>query len=193
LTLKPKTGNTRLINELEFMKKIGIFYWPLKGNVEKTAQKIAEIMKDYSCELISLNDASTEDFDRFDFLIFGNSTVGAPHWEHATTDNKWYVMFHQMEDTNLDLHGKKVAFFTLGDQVNYPHNFVDSLELVHCHFKAHNITHIGEWPNEGYEFYESKALNGDKFLGLVLDLDNQPETLQPYAIRWCDMLREEFI
>ena len=174
------------------MKKIGIFYWPLKGNVEKTAQTLSEKLSDYACELISLSDAKDGDFDRFDFLIFGNSTVGAPHWEHATTDNKWYVMFHQLEEAKIDFQGKKTAFFSLGDQVNYPHNFVDSLDLVFNHITKHNITHVGTWPNKGYEFYESKALHNGQFLGLVLDLDNQPETLEPYTDRWVEELKKEF-
>lgn len=175
------------------MKKIGIFYWPLKGNVERTAEKLASKLENYHTELISLDNAKIEDLNQFDFVILGNSTVGAPNWEDATADNKWYIMFHQLEQNNIDLQGKKVAFFSLGDQVNYPHNFVDSLELVYNYFTAHNVTPIGEWPNEGYEFYESKALKGNHFPGLVLDLDNHPETLEPYTTKWVEILNKKFI
>lgn len=174
------------------MKKIGIFYWPLKGNVEKTALTLSKKLTKHEVELNTLDKANIEDFDKYDFLIFGNSTVGAPNWEDATTDNKWYLMFHQLEHANYDFKGKKTAFFSLGDQINYPKNFVDSLEFVFSNFNNHFITHVGEWPNEGYEFTESKALHDDYFPGLVLDLDNQPETLEAYTDKWADQLNEEF-
>ncbi|MBN2745394.1 MAG: flavodoxin domain-containing protein [Bacteroidales bacterium] len=175
------------------MKKIGIYYWPLKGNVEKTAKTLASKLTEYDVTLITLEEATIESFDNFDFLIFGNSTVGAPHWEHATTDNKWFLMFHQLEEKNIDFNGKKTAFFSLGDQVNYPHNFVDSLELVHSYLEKLHIQTVGNWPNKGYEFYESKALRGDNFIGLVLDLDNQPDSLDSYTSQWVEILRQEFV
>ena len=176
------------------MKKIGIFYWPLKGNVERTAKTLTEkLSAHYDVEMKSLDTVNSDDLMNYDFLIFGNSTVGAAHWEDATDDNKWYVMFHDLEDKKVDFGGKKVAFFSLGDQVNYPHNFVDSLDIVHSHFAAHNITTVGQWPNEGYEFYESKALKDNMFPGLVLDLDNHEETLEPYTDKWVETLKKEFV
>ncbi len=39
--------------------------------------------------------------------------------------------------------------------------------------RARGATMIGSWPNEGYEFSASSALEGDRFVGLVLDRDNQ--------------------
>lgn len=175
------------------MKKIGIFYWPLKGNVEKTAKAIATKLNDFDVEMKSLDIATIEDLDKQDILIFGNSTVGASHWEDSTDDNKWYLMFHQLEKVSKNFNGKKTAFFSLGDHVNYPHNFVDSLALVYEHVSAHNITHIGRWPNKGYEFYESKALQDNYFPGLVLDLDNHPENLEPFVNEWIEQLRKELI
>jgi len=175
------------------MKKIGIFYWPLKGNVERTAEVIAKKFEGYSVEIFSLDKVVAEDLFKFDYLIFGNSTVGASHWEDATDDNNWYLMFHDVEQKNMDFKNKKIALYSLGDQVNYPHNFVDSLQLVYSHFKGMNASIVGRWPNKGYEFKESQALDGDEFVGLVLDLDNQEETLEPYTTRWVEMLKKEFV
>jgi len=175
------------------MKKIGIFYWPLKGSVEQAAKVIANKFDGYSVEVKSLDKTVVEDLFNYDYLIFGNSTVGASHWEDATEDNKWYLMFHDLEQKNVDLKGKKTAFFSLGDQVNYPNNFVDSLELVHTHIEELNTNIVGSWPNEGYEFNESKALVGNEFLGLVLDVENQADTLEPYTTKWVEMLKKEFV
>jgi len=175
------------------MKKIGIFYWPLKGNVEKVARAIAEKLDSYNVDIKSLGDISYKELFDYDFLIFGNSTVGASHWEDATKDNKWYVMLHELEKNHADFNWKKIAIFGLGDQVNYPNNFADSLEVTHSHFVKHKAKIVGNWPNIGYEFKESKSLVGNNFLGLVLDLDNQPETLEDYTSRWVEILKKEFI
>lgn len=175
------------------MKKIGIFYWPLKGNVERTAKVLADKFDGYTVDINSLDTIVSDDLNQYDYLIFGNSTVGASHWEDATEDNKWYIMFHDLEKHNVDFGGKKVALFSLGDQVNYPHNFVDSLELIYSHIKNHNTNVVGFWPNEFYDFYESKALKDGEFPGLVLDLDNQEGTLEPYTTKWVEMLKKEFV
>ncbi len=170
------------------MKKIGLFFWPTKGNVEKAAQAIKAKFNDSDIDVIDLSKIEAKHLFHYDNLILGSSTVGADHWEDATEDNKWYQLFHEMEDDNIDLTGKNIALFGLGDQVKYPHNFVDGMERVYSHIKNHNITLIGEWPNKGYDFYESLALHDNKFRGLALDLDNEEETLNEKVDQWIEMI-----
>ena len=174
------------------MRKIGLFYWPLKGNVETVAKAIEARFDQVEIDLIDLSKAEAKHLFYYDNLIFGSSTVGADHWKDATQDNKWYQLFHQMEEDKVDLMGKNVALFGLGDQIKYPNNFVDGMERVYTHVIKHNVTIIGECSSEGYEFSDSMALHGDKFRGLALDLDNEEEKEMNKKIdQWIKSLKNE--
>ena len=43
---------------------------------------------------------------------------------------------------------------------------------------------VGRWPTDGYDFDASLALDGDEFLGLGLDNDNQEEDTEERLIIW---------
>ena len=53
---------------------------------------------------------------------------------------------------------------------------------------------VGLWPNQGYEFEDSKALTEDKqfFVGLPLDDENQLELTDEFIARWCTQVITEF-
>jgi flavodoxin I len=174
------------------MRKIGLFYWPLKGNVEKVAKAIESRFPDTEIDIMDLSKVEPKYLFYYKNLILGCSTVGADHWVDATADNKWYQLFHEMEKDHVDLMEKNVAIFGLGDHVKYPHNFVDGIERIYSRIAKHNINLIGEVENEGYEFYESMALHGNKFRGLPLDLDNNPETMDEKIDQWLKQLEPLF-
>lgn len=173
------------------MKKIGLLFWPTKGNVEKVAQAIKTRFADEEIDVIDLSKVKASHLFHYNNLILGSSTVGADHWEDATADNKWYQLFHEMEQDNVDLMGKNVALYGLGDQVKYPHNFVDGMERVHGYMKNYNVNFIGEWPNKGYEFYESMALHNGNFRGLALDLDNEEESMNEKIDQWLELIKPQ--
>merc|ERR1712199_42735 len=76
--------------------------------------------------------------------------------------------------TNLDLKGKKVAIFGMGDQAGYSDNYCDAMdELAEC-FSKQGAEIVGAWPTEGYEHEDSKSVRGDNFVGCPFDEDNQP-------------------
>jgi flavodoxin I len=176
------------------MKKIGLFYWPKGGNVEKAATAIKARFNDNEIDMIDLSQLSADILDKYDNLIFGSSTVGADHWEDATDDNKWYVMFHDLEEKNVDFGKKKTALFGLGDHINYPHNFVDGMERVYDFIKKHNVDFVGKWKNDGsFEFQESAALHDGYFRGLPLDLDHQDDLLDTRVDAWTAELKKEFV
>ncbi len=175
------------------MKKVGLFYWPKGGNVEKAAQAIKARFNESEIDMIDLSQLCAEKLEQYDNLIFGSSTVGADHWEDATTDNKWYVMFHDLEEKGIDFGKKKTALFGLGDQINYPHHFVDGMERVYGFIKKHNVEFVGQWANDSsYEFSESEALHDGYFRGLPLDLDHQENLLDERVDKWVEMIKKEF-
>lgn len=176
------------------MKKAGIIYWPLGGNTETVSEKIQEKLQGFServkCESIHINQLNEDKLNSFDFLIVGGPTVGADNWQNTDANNEWlnfYDLIHSM-----DLTGKKVALFGLGDQVLYPDNFVDSMAILREEFLKQGATIVGAWPTEGYDFSDSKAVDGDYFFGLAIDEDQQAELTEKRILGWIDILLEEF-
>ncbi|MGB0449909.1 MAG: flavodoxin, partial [Porticoccaceae bacterium] len=60
--------------------------------------------------------------------------------------------------------------------------------------KNQGASMVGAWPNQGYDFDESKALTTDKqqFVGLPLDDENQFELTDQYIAQWCAQIIAEF-
>ena len=92
----------------------------------------------------------------------------------------------------LDLKGKKVAVFGLGDQIRYPENFADGIGLLAEVFEGDGATLVGFTSSEGYTFERSRALRGDRWCGLVVDLDNQSEQAEKRIREWCEQVKNEF-
>ena len=79
--------------------------------------------------------------------------------------------------TGLDLKGKKVAIFGLGDQGGYGDNFCDAMDELKTCFANQGAEIVGAWPTEGYDHMESKSVEGDKFVGAP-----QPSLRGPQAL-----------
>jgi flavodoxin I len=76
----------------------------------------------------------------------------------------------------------------LGDQVGYAENFVDAFGIIYDAFLDCGAKIIGMTPNEGYDFEKSKALLDDKFVGLVLDEDNQKSLSEMRLQDWLEQI-----
>ena len=92
----------------------------------------------------------------------------------------------------MELKGKKVAIFGLGDQIRYPENFADGIGLLAEVFEGDGATLVGFTSSEGYTFERSRALRGNQWCGLVIDLDNQSEQAKKKIKEWCEQVKKEF-
>lgn len=177
------------------MASIGIFFGSDTGKTRKIAKQIQELLgSELVAKPVNINKASVDDLLAYDCLILGTPTLGdgqLPGLECDCQAESWAEFVPQLE--SADFSGKKVAVFGLGDQVSYSDEFVDALgELYDC-FADAGATMVGDqWPNEGYEFTSSNALDGDHFVGLVLDLDNQPDLTDARLSQWLNTLKLEF-
>jgi len=117
------------------------------------------------------------------FIIFGIST-----WDFGELQEDWES--HWEEVHGLDLSGKTIALFGLGDQLGYGEWFQDALGMLHDAILPSGCKIVGYWPNEGYEFTASKALTEDKtqFVGLSLDDENQYDKTDARIEAWCEQL-----
>ena len=90
------------------------------------------------------------------------------------------------------MKGKKVAVFGLGDQVNYPENFVDGIGILADFMVSSGATLVGKTSTEGYLFEQSRALRDGQFLGLAIDIENQSGQTHQRIKDWVEQLRKEF-
>jgi hypothetical protein len=91
----------------------------------------------------------------------------------------------------LDIQGKKVAVFGLGDQVSYSENYADAAGELHDVFENLGCQMYGYTSMEGYENEDSKSIRGDKFCGLLCDMVNQEELTPERVENWVAQLRAE--
>jgi flavodoxin len=89
------------------------------------------------------------------------------------------------------LEGAKVALYGVGDQVGYPDAFVDGMKALHDLAVAAGATIIGKWPDKSYAYTSSAAVDGDYFLGLPLDVENQDQLTEQRLATWVSQLQEE--
>lgn len=170
------------------MKKTVLIYWPKRGNVESTAAKIAAHFDKDAIDVFTISELDVNKLSEYDFLIFGGSTIGADNWEDVHT-SKWYSFFEALKA--IKLNGKAAAIYGLGDQVLYPDHFVDGISIVRDELVAAGAKIIGKWPVEGYEHTDSKSVEGEYFMGLALDDDQQPELSNERIEKWVGILKEE--
>lgn len=145
-------------------------------------------MRDYpvDVELFDIAEFYLEDMADFDYLI-----VGIPTWNIGQLQRDWDEVIEEFDQ--LDLTGKRAAIFGLGDQAGYPDTFVDAMIFIAERLEAQGATLAGAWPTEGYTFTQSWALREGRFIGLVLDEDNQPELTPDRVEAWVEQLASEWM
>ena len=74
----------------------------------------------------------------------------------------------------------------------YPHHFVDGLGVFNEEFAKRDAFVVGKWPVEGYNFYDSDGVENDRFFGLALDEDQQPELTHERIEKWLGQIKKEF-
>jgi flavodoxin I len=116
--------------------------------------------------------------------------MGMPTWYDGELQADWEDFIPEMEQVNFE--GKKVAFFGLGDQYGYAAYFCDALGVFADIVEKNKGQLVGFWPTKGYEFDHSKALRGDMFVGLCLDVDNQDELTNERLDQWLAQIIKEF-
>ncbi|CAB9503123.1 Flavodoxin 2 [Seminavis robusta] len=178
----PKATSTALFGG------VGIWYSSSTGNTETVADYIASAAGglDYN----DIGDATTEEIEGADALIVGAPTwhTGADEQRSGTSWDEW--LYDTLPSLNMD--GKKVAVFGVGDQQSYTDNFCDAAGELYDLLSAKGCKIYGLTSTEGYDHQASKAIvEGDKFCGLMCDEDNQYDLSEGRAQSWIAQLKDE--
>lgn len=167
------------------MKKTGLFYGASTAKSAAVAEKIRQAFGKDELDIVPIEEAAANDFKTYDHMIVGTAT-----WFDGELPTYWDEVVPEL--SHLDLNGKKVGIFGLGDQTNYPDNFVDGIGLLADVFTGSGAKLVGLTSPDGYYFSQSKALRDGQLLGLAIDMDNQPELTDERIRRWVDQLKKEF-
>lgn len=167
------------------MRKTGLFY---SYSTIKTAQIAKKILKEFTedeIDSINLDEAWDKEFNNYDNFILGTST-----WFDGELPDHWDEMIPEINTINFD--GKKVAIYGLGNQKDYPDNFVDGIGLLATVFENKGADIVGYTSTEEYEFVSSKAQRGNQFCGLAIDVENQNKKTNDRVKAWVEQLKKEF-
>ncbi|MCK5839177.1 MAG: flavodoxin [Bacteroidales bacterium] len=172
------------------MKKTALIYWPTRGSVELNANRIHKALGEANVDLMRLKNIDPVILQGYDFIVLGCSTVGADAWQDAWSGNLWSKFFSEIKEKKVDLSGKKIAIFGLGDQILYPDHFVDEMTNLKNEFESLNATLVGKWPSAGYEHTESRSEIDGYFIGLALDEGNQDDLSEERIEQWVSDLKK---
>jgi len=168
--------------------KIGLFYGSTTCYTEIAAEKIRDILGEDLLTLHNIKDEPLKGAEQYDFIILGIST-----WDYGELQEDWESQWDDID--SLDLNGKTVAIYGMGDQVGYTDWFQDAVGMLHDKIADQKVNRIGFWPNTpDYEFEASKALTEDEshFVGLALDEDSQYDLTDDRMATWVEQILIEY-
>lgn len=167
------------------MGKTGLFY---SFNTKRTTHVAKKIIEKYGEDKLDVVNA--EDIDLETFMKYDNYILGVPTWFDGELPNYWDEFLPAIE--NQDFNGKKFALFGLGDQVGYPENFLDAVGILGMFLQERGGKIVGETSTEGYSYERSMAEHDGTFMGLAIDLENQPKRTNERVEKWVDELKQVF-
>jgi flavodoxin I len=174
------------IKNLIIMSKTGIFYSFNSTKTAKAAEKIIEAFgPDFKVVPVNAEELTEELF-----LSYTNLILGVPTWFDGELPNYWDEFVPALED--LDLNGKTIAIYGLGNQVEYPENFGDAVGIMAELVQERGAKVVGYTTIEGYTYEASKAEVDGKFVGLILDQETQPRLSKERIAKWVADLKKEF-
>jgi flavodoxin I len=170
------------------MTPIGLFYGSDTGFTTIVAELIEEEFASVAPGLVTVHDVAetpVAKMEEYDFLI-----AGCPTWNVGQLQDDWDALFVELDE--LDLSGKKVAIFGLGDQYGYPDNYCDAIGILAQKFAALGAELVGFTAAVGYEFSYSRGVVDGMFMGLALDEDNESAKTPERVTEWVWQLVDEF-
>ncbi|MCS5422043.1 MULTISPECIES: flavodoxin [Psychrilyobacter] len=165
------------------MKKIGLFYGTTGGRTTGVVDEFDFNLRD-DVEIFDVANG-IEKIKEFENLILVTPSYGfgelEAHWEAVIEDFK-----------KIDLSGKTLALVGLGSQTTFGESFVGALEVLYKIIIKNGGKVIGLTSTDGYHFEECEAIVEGKFMGLVLDEENQDDMTPDRIYEWLEVIKSEF-
>ena len=170
------------------MTPIGLFYGTDTGFTEIVVKLFLEEFELVAPGLLAVHniaDVPITTLQQYQHLI-----IGCPTWDIGQLQADWDKAYNELD--TLDLSGKQVAIFGLGDQYGYPDSYCDAIGILAEKFASLGAELMGFTPTEGYELTYSEGVKDGQFLGLALDEDNESDKSPQRVSDWVWQLVDEF-
>jgi len=167
------------------MKQIAIIFGSSTDNTKTIAESIAQKLSEEDVVLLDVANLKSGDLDNYPNLILGTST-----WGLGDLQDDWDTYLSNLK--NSDLNDKTVAFFGLGDSSSYSDTFVDGMGILYEAIKDKSCKLIGNFPVDGYDFDDSKAVVDGLFVGVALDEDNESDKTDKRLNAWISSIQPLF-
>ena len=170
------------------MTPIGLFYGSDTGFTELVAGLIKDEFDTVAPDVITVHNIAETPVKKmldYDYLI-----IGCPTWDIGQLQDDWDAVYLVLDA--LDLSGKKMAIFGLGDQYGYPESFCDAIGILGRKFIKQGADLVGFTPTDGFEFTYSQGVEDGMFKGLALDDENESEQTPERISDWVWQLVDEF-
>lgn len=168
------------------MNKTGIFY---SFNSTKTAKAAEKIIEEFGSDY-TISPVNAEELTEELFLSFTNLILGVPTWFDGELPNYWDEFVPAIEDLNLK--GKTIAIYGLGNQAEYPENFGDAVGIMAELVQERGANLVGFTSIDGYTYESSRAEKNGTFMGLILDQETQPRLSKERIAHWVKDLKSNF-
>lgn len=165
---------------------VAIIFGSSTGNTEYVANKVLRSFGEENAALHNIGDPQTLDVIRRST----NVVCCLSTWGAGDMQDDWDVLIDELKKINFG--GKKIAILGLADQQNYPDTFADGMAVLARIVRSHGGTVVGPTDSDGYNFTASRAEQDGKFLGLVIDEDNQADLTDGRVRDWVNGLKKQF-
>ncbi len=172
-------------------KTIALFYGSSTCYTEMVCEQIAAIIAEHypAWQTVTHNiaDHSIDLACDYDYVLYG-----IPTWDYGELQEDWDNQWDNL--MNLDLKHQQAAVYGLGDQVGYPEWYQDAIGFLYSQLGACGATLYGLWPTTGHTYEKSQGLSddGNYFLGLPVDEENQPELTTERLQLWLEQVINHF-
>ena len=160
---------------------IAVIYGSTTGSTAEIAAGIASAL---GADCLNVAEVSADKLAGYDALVLGSSTWGA-----GDLQDDWEANIGALECANLA--GKKAAVFGTGDSLGFADTFCDALARLRYAAVAAGATMVGAGAVEGYDGVASRVFENGQFIGLPLDVSNQPELTDARVAAWVEKLKGE--
>ena len=110
-------------------------------------------------------------------MLLGTST-----WGNGELQDDWYDACATLK--NIDLSGKTVALFGVGDSSSYSCTFCGALGALYEAVKNTGAKIVGQVATDGYTFDGSDGVVDGLFVGLALDEINEADKTDSRIDAW---------
>lgn len=159
--------------------KTVVYYGSTTGTCEDLANRISAALG--GADVKNASELGTEAAG-YDLIVLGTST-----WGDGEVQDDWYGALDTLK--GLNLAGKKVAIFGVGDCESYPDTFCGGMKAIYDAAKAAGADVLPGVDASEYNYGSSDSVVDGKFVGLALDETNESDKTDDRIAAWVATLK----